>query len=241
METLIERHGNQANICGMDIILPENQLALSLCGTPMMEDGDDFVSVPYYVVNRKTGKKKKYLVDGLSFNSRGNPAFYVWKKVVEDIAYLPTLEFRYQKILCAYKNFLSTQFTPAVEELGRVGKAHYIIDEEHCWLYEYRDGGFTHNLVDIPSFLLNPEVGKKVHHITSVLGERWGNRMWHARSVLTRALQNVMTKKFYDRDHKKEVPAFVSFVINGRTYLMEESPGKHMYADLVRSYETVVI
>ena len=246
-QVIIERSGNDANILGKEVKIPQGQSALSFVDSPFMKNGDDYISDPLYVINKYTGKKRKQLINGLDYNNYGGDNFYVWKKIVEDPDYVPTLELRYIQFHKMYEKFLEEKYRPAVAELEKVGRAHCI--PKHAqgkyWIYKYRSepyAGFGFDWVDEkPETILNIEVGQHLYYVTHELGNKWSQRCWKFRSVFLRSLQNYFAKKFYTKERRDNIPAYASLVINGRTYLVQEKPHKYMSLDFVQSHEVVIL
>lgn len=244
--TAIERSLENANVFGNNITIPKTESVLCFVNNPFMKDGDDFTSDPFYVINKYTGKKRKQLVNGFDYNTRSEKKFYVWKKIIEDSTYIPTLELRYMKIKKMYEKFLEEKYRPAVMELSKVGKAHCIPKHspDKYWIYNYVSeprSGFRFDWVDEkPEVVLNIDIGQYFYYITDDLANKWSERVWKVTSVFIRSLQNLFSKQFYKKN-KNDIPLFVSFIINGRTYLVQGQPGKYMSMDLVRSHETMII
>lgn len=221
MNSILERHDKNAvihtNSNDISVKIPMDRSILSIFnGVTSIEDGDDYVQEPYYIINSRTGKKRKILVRGNSWDS-GRNEILVWEKLIRDSSLIPKIESRYFEISQKVKKFSEEKYLPIVKAIEKVGgKAHAQISHKHegnqnWWLFDIDKNGVRFDWVDKTENPINLELGQKLYLIQRRLFEMY-SREGKIYDVLLRVLQ---LKSIPLRNENINV---VIFKINNRSY-----------------------
>jgi len=213
MEVLMERHGEKANVVGMNVKIPTDRSALSVLTTNNnIVDGAQFNKDSWIYVNGKKWRKWFITVGGTR----------IWEPILYDI---PKLENRYYSVKGKREYFIENKWKPLVEKMLEAGGAHVkpvgnFDGEPSWWLYKVRSDGHTppqryvsFDWVNTPEHPKNVDLGRTYYLLEQQLS-RYGSYLYKFKRVLERAIE-----QYLENEHKiSRDGVYIKLNINDRLY-----------------------